>query len=109
MILNLILLQLTIIFLVDLSGGIQSVKKFIWRHLKEGKPYQDFPFKPFECSLCMTFWVGLIYLLITGSFSLPYIAFVCLLAFMTTTVKSLIWTLKDIIDRFINRLDDDER
>lgn len=105
MILNLILLQLIIIFLVDISGGIQSIKKFIWRHLKEGKPYQDFPFKPFECSLCMTFWVGLIYLLFTSSFTLPYIAFVCLLSFMTTTVKSLIWVIKDNLDNLINKLD----
>jgi hypothetical protein len=105
MILNLILLQLIIIFLIDISGGIQSVKKFIWRHLKEGKPYQDFPFKPFECSLCMTFWTGLFYLLFTGSFSLPYIAFVCLLAFMSSSIKSLILTVKDLIDKFINKLD----
>lgn len=105
MILNLILLQLIIIFLIDISGGIQSIKKFIWRHLKEGKPYQDFPFKPFECSLCMTFWTGLIYLLFTNSFTIPYIAFVCFLAFMTTTTKSLIWVIKDNIDNFLNKLD----
>lgn len=99
--LNLLILQLIIVFIVDLSGVMEHIKKRIWKWLKGEKPYKDFEFKPFGCSLCMTFWTGLIYLLITHSFTIPYIAYVCLLAFLASTTASLLQLLKDALDTLL--------
>lgn len=52
----------------------------------------------------MTFWVGLIYLLITQSFTLPYITVVCILAYLTTTTRDILYLVKDIIDTIIARI-----
>jgi len=103
--LNLLILQLIIVFIVDLSGVMEHIKKRIWKWLKGDKPYKDFEFKPFGCSLCMTFWTGLIYLLITHSFTIPYIAYVCLLAFLASTTASLLQLLKDALDTLLYILD----
>ena len=96
--LNLLLLQLIIVFIVDLSGVMTHIKRWIWRWLKKDRPYKDFPFKPFDCSLCSTWWAGLIYLLITHSFTIPYIGYVALLAFLASTAATLLQLIKDALD-----------
>lgn len=96
--LNLLLLQLITVFVVDLSGVMTHIKRWIWRWLKGEKPYKDFGFKPFDCSLCSTWWAGLIYLLITHSFTIPYIGYVALLAFLASTAAALLQLIKDILD-----------
>lgn len=100
-ILNLLILQLIVVFIVDLSGVMTSIKHLIWKWLKGNKPYKDFELKPFTCSLCSAFWTGLIYLLITHSFTIPYIAFVALLAFLASTAGSLLQLIKDALDTLI--------
>ena len=103
--LNLLILQLIVVFIVDLSGVMTQIKRWIWRWLKKDKPYKDFSFKPFDCSLCSTWWTGLIYLLITHSFTIPYIAYVALLAFLASTAASVLQLLKDTLDTLLYILD----
>ena len=99
MILNLIILQLIVVFIVDLSGVMTHIKKGIWKWLKgKDKPYKEFSFKPFDCSLCSVWWTGLIYLLITHSFTIPYIAYVALLAFLASTAATALLLIKDALD-----------
>lgn len=106
MILNLIILQFIVVFIVDLSGVMTHIKKGIWKWLKgKDKPYKEFSFKPFDCSLCSVWWTGLIYLLITHSFTIPYIAFVALLAFLASTSATLLQLLKDSLDTLLYILD----
>ena len=104
-ILNLILIQLLVVFIVDLSGVMTSIKKGIWKWLKKDKPYKDFDLKPFTCSLCSTWWAGLIYLIITQHFTIYYIALVALLAFLASTAATLLQLLKDSIDNLLYILD----
>lgn len=100
-ILNLLLIQLLVVFIVDLSGVMEHIKKWIWKWLKKDKPYKDYELKPFDCSLCSTWWTGLIYLLITHSFTLPYVIVVAALAFLASTSASLLQLLKDGIDTLL--------
>ena len=103
---NLLLIQLLVVFIVDLSGVMTHIKKAIWKWLKgKDKPYKDFEMKPFDCSLCTTWWTGLIYLLITHSFTIPYILVVAGLAFLASTAASLLQLIKDTLDNFIYILD----
>lgn len=106
MLLKLVLLQVIVVFLIDLSGGITSIKHAIWKWLKPHHAYRDFEFKPFECSLCMMFWTGLIFLLITHNFTLPYIAIVSVLSFLTTVTKSALITIREIMNYILRKIDD---
>lgn len=107
MILDLFLIQLIVVFIVDYSGIIDSIKYAISSFLTKGKmKTTDFRIKPFDCSLCMTFWVGLSYLLITNQFTLFGIAIVCIFSGLSDTLFNVILLIKDIITFIINKISD---
>ena len=105
MIIELILIQLIIVFIIDLSGVVDSIKLFISKHLTKNKIVTtNFSIKPFDCSLCTTWWIGLIYLLICHSFTIPYIALVALLSYLTPLSSSILLLIKDLAIFLINKL-----
>ena len=105
MIIELILIQLIIVFIIDLSGVVDSIKLFISKHLTKNKIVTtNFSIKPFDCSLCSTWWTGLIYLLICHSFTIPYIALVALLSYLTPLSSSILLLIKDLAIFLINKL-----
>ena len=102
---NLLLIALIVVFIVDISGAIDSFKQLISWIITKGKISTDnYRLKPLDCSLCSTFWSGLIYLLYTGTFSIPYFAFVCLLAYFSEYFKSTILLVGDIFVKIINMI-----
>lgn len=104
-IINLLLIQLIIVFIIDLSGVMNSVKLTLSKWLTKGKVAStDYRIKPFDCSLCMTWWVGLIYLFLAHSFTLPYVAIVAGFAFLTSTSKDTLLTIKDILTWILNQI-----
>ena len=40
-------------------GIIDEIKILIWKWLRK-EPYKEYRLKPLDCSLCMSFWIGLI-------------------------------------------------
>ena len=95
---NLTLITVIVVFIVDISGAVDSLKSGLKRILTKGKmKNSDYQLKPLDCSLCMTFWSGIIYLIITNNFTLPYLAFVCLLACFTGVIKTSILLVEDIL------------
>ncbi len=104
--LNLFLITLVLVFIIDLSGAMDYIKRTVWRWVFKNRPnqtYQDFEMKPFECSLCMTWWVGLIYLCFT-QLSWVNVAYVALLAYLTPVWKDLLLLVKDFINKMIDAI-----
>lgn len=101
-ILNLILLQIIVVFIVDISGAIDSLKSGLKWLLTKGKmSNSNYILKPFDCSMCSQWWCGLIYLLITGHFTIPYIAFVAFQCSFCAQIKDTILVLGDLLTKFI--------
>lgn len=99
---NLFLIAVICVFIVDISGAIDSLKSGIKWLLTNGKmKNSNYDLKPLSCSLCMTFWCGLIYLLVTNNFTLIYIAIVCLFSAFASLVKSGILLVEDIVTKII--------
>lgn len=100
-IIDIILITIINVIVIDISGFIDSIKEGLkkWLNIKG-----EIHLKPFDCSFCMTFWIGIIYLLIQHTFTLPYIALVLFSAYMTTTIYNILITLKDVIDRLIEKI-----
>ena len=97
MILKLFLIGFIAVFIIDYSGFIEEMDRILTKALKSKIPLH-IP-KPFSCSLCTTFWAGVIYLLCTGSlniFSLSYLGIVC---FLTPEILSIIYFIKDLINK----------
>lgn len=87
MFLDLLFLAFITVFIIDYSGVIQSIEEGLQKWLK--MPNKAHVPKPFSCSLCSTFWLGLIYLLCTAQFSFMGVAYVCFLSSMTPVINSL--------------------
>lgn len=97
-IINLICLTLIICFVIDISGAVDTFKRWISKLLTNNRiTSTNFEMKPFDCALCTTWWMGLIYLLVTGTFTYPMVAFVALLAFLTDVFTNILLLMKDIM------------
>ena len=105
--LDLFLIQLIVVFIVNISGAIDSLKYGISKLLTKGKIGTDnWDLKPFDCSLCVTFWSGMIYLVCVHQFTIPMIAYVCLLAATTDITGDIFSTLKSLIAKLFNWIDE---
>ena len=105
--LNLLIMQLVIVFILDLSGVMLSIKKFLWK-LIYGKSTINLSYKlslkPFDCSLCSTWWYGIIWLLLVKEFNMINLGYVALLSYMTTFSKDLILTISELLNKLLNKL-----
>ena len=101
---NLFMISLVLVFIIDISGVVDHIKRLVWRWVfKEKREYRDFEMKPFDCSLCSTWWCGLIYLCFT-QLTWVNVAYVAFLAFMTPIWKDLMILVKDFIIKLIDAI-----
>lgn len=101
---NLFMISLVLVFIIDISGVIDHIKRFVWKWVYKGKrEYRDFEMKPFDCSLCATWWCGLIYLCFT-QLSWVNVAYVAFLSYMTPIWKDLMYLVKDFIVKMIDAI-----
>lgn len=101
---NILILSFIISFIIDISGIIQSLKRFIWKIFNK-LPYRDFPFKPFDCSLCMTFWVILIYSLFNYDILYSFF-YASVMSYFSTHITNLLKTIHIIIQKIISMIYD---
>lgn len=104
MILTLLQIDILIVYIIDISGFTSSWKELLskWLGVKVGKV------KPFDCSLCMTFWVNAIVSLCMGggmyglfiSAILSYMADI--MAEVLPLVKQGMRAILDLLWRIIN-------
>lgn len=98
--LNLLMIAVCCVCVIDIARFPDSLKRGIARWLG----VKDVTLKPFDCSLCSSWWCGLIWMVCTSSLTL-YGVMVCLLiACMTTEIASIIWMVKDLLVRLINKI-----
>ena len=90
------MISAVICYVIDISGVMDEIKKFLWkRYIKTGD-YKNISLKPLDCSRCGTWWIGLLYILLTGNFTLPLIGYVALLSLLASNITDLLILLKDI-------------
>ena len=99
-VLYIVLIQIIICFIVDLSGIIQSIetgcsKLFHWKFVVP---------KPFSCSLCMGWWINLVYLIVIHQFTLPYIVAVAMTAFFAKNISGFIRWISELLIKIENLL-----
>lgn len=101
---ELLLTTVVVVFVVDLSGFTQTWKNALgrWLHLD---PYK-IAVKPFDCSLCMTWWTTLAVCLIEGRFTFLTVAYCALLAFIADVVASALRLVKDLAVKLIDIITD---
>ena len=89
-------------FIIDYSGFIDELENIITVLTKS--TFKVHIPKPFSCSLCMTFWVCSLYLILIGVFSLTNMAIVCILAASTAIITPIMVLIRDLIVSIIIKL-----
>lgn len=97
---ELLLITALVVYIVDLSGFTESWKQFLFRHFKTN----TISMKPFDCSQCMTWWICIIYLLISGTFTLPRLGIVAGLAFLSNTIGQVFIFIREGANVIIDKL-----
>jgi len=95
--LNLLLITTIVCFIVDLSGFVNSIKRLFLRKMKINADPSTLNWKPFDCSLCMSWWLGLIYLIIFNQFTLLNLMIVSLLSFFSSNISGFLLLIKDFL------------
>lgn len=101
--LRLLLVAAVTIYIVDLSGFTQSWRSALARRMHISEPNLR-PLKPFDCSLCMTWWVCLGYALIEGQLSLPVIAYSALLSFLSVPIGQAMIFIREWLSWITDKL-----
>ena len=108
MILKMLAAMAVTVFVVDLSGFTESWRSLVSRWMG-GRPLRRLP--PFDCSLCMTWWVCVAVSILSGEFgvwSLPLSAAFALLAKpfggIVSALLDLLGALPGLIDKLTNKI-----
>lgn len=99
--LQLLLLALVVIFVVDLSGFTQAWRAIVAKALGVASLR---PLPPFDCSLCMVWWVCLIFALCNGEATIPALAYIALLAYLSMPMANLLRALRELLLRLTDKL-----
>lgn len=103
--LDLFLIAVIVVIIIDISGITLSIKSGIKRLLTRGRMSDpNYSLKPLDCSFCMTFWTGLVWLLVTHSFSLWMLTYLLLLCVMTPVIGQVIILIRELFIKIIKKL-----
>ena len=102
-VINLVIIGILWVFVLDFAGFVEEMERYLSVFVRSKLPIK-IP-KPFSCSLCMTWWTGIIYLLIIQQFSFLNLFFLILTCSFTKVYLHLIYTFSDFIDRMISLFD----
>ena len=103
--LNLLIINLVVILIVDISGFVPNLKRFISKWLtKDRITTTEFSLKPFDCSFCMTFWSLLLYIAVTQQFTFINILGVVTITLFTDVTKQLLLLIKDLLLKMIDTI-----
>lgn len=100
MLLDIFSLTFIVVFIVDISGIVDAIKSFLSHFI--GRRVQHLP--PIDCSLCMTFWACLVYIIATGHFNIGGLAIVCAASAAASIVHSAIRLVADIIAKLFQTI-----
>lgn len=100
MLIDLLCITIICVFIIDFSGIIESLESFIGKLFNIKSPQVP---KPFSCSLCMTFWLGLLYVCL-NNLTIFNIMLVCLFAASTQLLYNLIQVIYININKLLEKI-----
>lgn len=102
--LNIVFITLIFVIGLDVLHFWDNFSKIISGWITKGKVHKPFCEKPCGCSTCMSFWTNIVYMFITGNFSILNVLIIIVLAIFTPEFGGLIFMLKSWIDTLINKI-----
>lgn len=102
-IVNCLLTTLFFVMVIDIARFMDSVKYGIWKWVlgKRGN-WENIELKPFDCSLCSSFWANVIYLFYVDHLTILNVTVVMFFSVLTPIFQDLIWTIRDLLGKIIS-------
>ena len=97
---ELLALAFIVVYIIDETGIVNSIKTFIKRWLNTKS---DITLKPLDCSLCMTHWVCLVYAFIFNELSIFVYLYILFLSCNTDNIYAMIQKVNELISKFTNQ------
>ena len=72
--------------------------------LSGGKIKKPLDWKPFNCSVCMSFWTNLAYIIITNQFRILMVLYILTLSWGTPIISSILTLVKNLFLKLINTI-----
>lgn len=72
--------------------------------LSGGKIKKPLDWKPFNCSVCMSFWTNLTYIIVTNQFSIWMVLYILALSWSTPIINSILCFVRNSIIKIINTI-----
>ena len=99
------MISAVICYVIDVSGVMDEIKKALYkRYVSKTGDYHNLRLKPLDCSRCATWWFGLIYIIATGNFSVPLMAYVALISLLASNISDTLNLIKDLATLAINTI-----
>lgn len=96
---------LLIIGFVFYSGFVDNIKILLSKFLTKNKmSTNNYSLKPFDCPLCLTFWLSIIYIIITNQFNLPYILLCCVNAYFANHIQLIFRYLDYLFEKLTKKI-----
>lgn len=107
-ILNVFLITTIVCFIVDLSGIVDTIKSLIAKILSR-KTQLDIPseaivISPFDCSLCMSWWINIFYLIFVNEFTLFNILVVAIFSWFSSNISGFLNWIKEMLTYLENKM-----
>ena len=99
--LELLALAFIVVYIVDETGIVDSFKTFLKRWLNTKSDISLISLKPLDCSLCMTHWVCLAYVLLFGTLDIFVYLYILFLACNTDNIYTLIQKVNEAISKLL--------
>lgn len=97
--LNILIISIICCCIIDVSGFIESLENGLTKVLKM-KTKARIP-KPFGCSLCMTHWLSIGYILLLKEFSLMIYAYILIVSILTPVTTDIIILIRDLLQKAV--------
>lgn len=98
-------IAITWVVILDISGFVDHLKSWIKRILTGGRMSDpNYSLKPIDCSFCMTFWTGLVYLVVTHTLTLSMLAYLLCVCVMTPVINLVLVTVRETFIKTINKV-----
>lgn len=100
----LLLVTLCLCYIIDLSGWTDFWKPKVQACVKAKTGVFVKNFKPFDCSACATFWIGVAVCLCYGSFGWLQLTYVCGLSFLSIVFTQALGLIRELLQGVLNIL-----
>ena len=91
---------LVVVFIVDVSGAVDSLRHEVNKELKRE---EDAPIPPFDCSMCVTWWASFVYVAVTG-WSWPLLAVAAVASFLARIVRECYFLIEELLLNIVSNL-----